>query len=200
MGLRPLEIFLIIQCGDRLQSSESDVYRRQTSTDVRNASKRARTRKNAQEVWWHCSGRLMVVVGHPCSPITGHSTINVGLHWHAEIGLSTASDIHHAHPLNTACRPIFKFKVWLITRLYRGLQREIKLCDRAYIMMHNDAYMYHCRVYSPSKHEKKFVHAQHVYNVGPTSSPLPQHCINVIEVYRCFVFRPTVLAFSVTAT
>ena len=29
MGLRPLEIFLLLQCGYRLQSSESDVYRRQ---------------------------------------------------------------------------------------------------------------------------------------------------------------------------
>ena len=35
--------------------------------------------------------------------ITGHSTINVGQHLHAEIGLSNASDIHYAHPLNTAC-------------------------------------------------------------------------------------------------
>ena len=32
MGLRPLEIFLLLQCGDRLQSSESDVYRRQILT------------------------------------------------------------------------------------------------------------------------------------------------------------------------
>ena len=29
MGLRPLEIFLLLQRGDRLWSSESDVYRRQ---------------------------------------------------------------------------------------------------------------------------------------------------------------------------
>ena len=29
MGQLPLEIFLLIQCGDRLQFSESDVYRRQ---------------------------------------------------------------------------------------------------------------------------------------------------------------------------
>ena len=39
-----------------------------------------------------------------------HSRINAGLHLHAKIGLSNASDnldIHHAH-LNTAC--IFKFK------------------------------------------------------------------------------------------
>ena len=34
---------------------------------------------------------------------TGHSEINLGLHLHAEIGLSNASDIHYAHPLNTAC-------------------------------------------------------------------------------------------------
>ena len=32
MGLRPLEIFLFLQCEDRLQSSESDVYRRQNLT------------------------------------------------------------------------------------------------------------------------------------------------------------------------
>ena len=32
MGLRPLEIFLLLQCGDRLYSSESDVYRRQILT------------------------------------------------------------------------------------------------------------------------------------------------------------------------
>ena len=32
MGLRPSEIFLLLQCGDRLQSSESDVYRRQILT------------------------------------------------------------------------------------------------------------------------------------------------------------------------
>ena len=32
MDLRPLEIFLFLQCGDRLQSSESDVYRRQILT------------------------------------------------------------------------------------------------------------------------------------------------------------------------
>ena len=37
--------------------------------------------------------------------ITGHSTI-IGQHLHAEIGLSNASDIHYAHLLNTACRPI----------------------------------------------------------------------------------------------
>ena len=29
MVLRPLEIFLLLQCGNRLYSSESDVYRRQ---------------------------------------------------------------------------------------------------------------------------------------------------------------------------
>ena len=29
MGLMPLEIFVLLQCGDRLQSTESDVYRRQ---------------------------------------------------------------------------------------------------------------------------------------------------------------------------
>ena len=35
MGLRPLEIFLLLQCGDRVLSSESDVYRRQVlSTKV----------------------------------------------------------------------------------------------------------------------------------------------------------------------
>ena len=32
MGLRPLEIFLPLQCGERLESSESDVYRRQILT------------------------------------------------------------------------------------------------------------------------------------------------------------------------
>ena len=34
MGLRPLEIYLLLglQCGDRLYSSESDVYRRQILT------------------------------------------------------------------------------------------------------------------------------------------------------------------------
>ena len=32
MGLRPLEIRLLSQCGDRLESSESDVYRRQILT------------------------------------------------------------------------------------------------------------------------------------------------------------------------
>ena len=35
--------------------------------------------------------------------LAGHFTINLGLHLHAEVGLSNASDIHHAHPLNTAC-------------------------------------------------------------------------------------------------
>ena len=35
--------------------------------------------------------------------ITGHSTINVDQHLHAEIDISNASDIHYAHPLNTAC-------------------------------------------------------------------------------------------------
>ena len=32
--------------------------------------------------------------------IAGHSTINLGLHLHDEIGFSNASDIHPAHPLN----------------------------------------------------------------------------------------------------
>ena len=32
MGPRPLEIFLLLQCGDRLYKSESDVYRRQILT------------------------------------------------------------------------------------------------------------------------------------------------------------------------
>ena len=32
MGLRPLEIFLLLQRGDRLYTSESDVYRRQIVT------------------------------------------------------------------------------------------------------------------------------------------------------------------------
>ena len=32
MGLRPLEIFSFFQCGDRLYTSESDVYRRQILT------------------------------------------------------------------------------------------------------------------------------------------------------------------------
>ena len=34
MGLRSLEIFYFLQCEDRLQSSESDVYRRQILTSV----------------------------------------------------------------------------------------------------------------------------------------------------------------------
>ena len=40
MGLRPLEIFLLMQRGDRLEMSESDVYRRQiltTKVDLRAA-------------------------------------------------------------------------------------------------------------------------------------------------------------------
>ena len=32
MGLWPVEICLLLLCGDRLQSSESDVYRRQVLT------------------------------------------------------------------------------------------------------------------------------------------------------------------------
>ena len=32
MGLRPLEIFVLLQCADRLWASESDVYRRQILT------------------------------------------------------------------------------------------------------------------------------------------------------------------------
>ena len=32
MGLRPLEIFSFFQCGDRLYTSEFDVYRRQILT------------------------------------------------------------------------------------------------------------------------------------------------------------------------
>ena len=32
MGLHPLEIFVPIQCGDRLHTSESNVYRRQILT------------------------------------------------------------------------------------------------------------------------------------------------------------------------
>ena len=32
MGLRPLEIFQFFQCEDRLDTSESDVYRRQILT------------------------------------------------------------------------------------------------------------------------------------------------------------------------
>ena len=32
MGLRQLDIFLLLQCGDRLLKSESDVYRRQIPT------------------------------------------------------------------------------------------------------------------------------------------------------------------------
>ena len=35
--------------------------------------------------------------------LAGHSTINLGLNLHAEIGLSNASDIYCANPLNTAC-------------------------------------------------------------------------------------------------
>ena len=32
MSLLPVEIFLILECGDRLKTSESDVYRRQILT------------------------------------------------------------------------------------------------------------------------------------------------------------------------
>ena len=32
MGLWPLEIFLLLQCGNRLSTAESDVYRRQILT------------------------------------------------------------------------------------------------------------------------------------------------------------------------
>ena len=32
MGIQPLEIFFLLQCGDRLLTSESDVYRRQILT------------------------------------------------------------------------------------------------------------------------------------------------------------------------
>ena len=32
MGLQPLEMFLLLKCGHRLQTSESDVYRRQILT------------------------------------------------------------------------------------------------------------------------------------------------------------------------
>ena len=38
MGVQPLDIFLLLQCGDRLYTSESDVYRRQiltTKVDLR---------------------------------------------------------------------------------------------------------------------------------------------------------------------
>ena len=35
--------------------------------------------------------------------MTGYFTIDVGLHLHAEIGLSNVSVIHYAHPLNTSC-------------------------------------------------------------------------------------------------
>ena len=34
---------------------------------------------------------------------TGHYKINLSLHLHAKIGLSNASEIHYAHPLNTTC-------------------------------------------------------------------------------------------------
>ena len=33
MGLRPLEIFLFFECGDRPYTSESDAYRRQILSD-----------------------------------------------------------------------------------------------------------------------------------------------------------------------
>ena len=60
-------------------------------------------RKNAPEMWWHCSG--LHVLLNSCRPmqLAGHSTINIGLNFYAEIGLSNASDIHCAHPLSTAC-------------------------------------------------------------------------------------------------
>ena len=59
-------------------------------------------------LWGNCSGLPLVVVGlsmqsnfRAMQPV-GHSEINLSLHLHAEIGLSNASDIYHAHPLNTA--------------------------------------------------------------------------------------------------
>ena len=68
---------------------------------------------NAQERAGHVVTLLWTVLGI-CRPIhavqfsrnaviTDDSTINVGLHLHAEKGLSNASDIYYAHPLNTAC-------------------------------------------------------------------------------------------------
>ena len=67
------------------------------------ASKRVQTLKNATEMWRHRSG--LHVLLHSCRPmqLAGHSTINLGLNLHDEIGLSNAPDIHCAHPLNTPC-------------------------------------------------------------------------------------------------
>ena len=64
-------------------------------------------------MWANPSGPSFVVVGlsmqsnfRAMQP-TGHSTLNLGLHLYAEIGLSNALDIHYAHPLNTACIEMF---------------------------------------------------------------------------------------------
>ena len=75
--------------------------------------KRVETRKNAQERAGDVVTLFQTVLG-TCRPIhevqfsryaviTGHSTINVGQHLHAEIGLSNASDIHYNPPFNTVC-------------------------------------------------------------------------------------------------
>ena len=62
-------------------------------------------RPNAQERAGDVGKLFWTDVLRSCRPIhvTGHSTINLRLHLHTGIGFSNVSDIHYAHPLNTAC-------------------------------------------------------------------------------------------------
>ena len=66
MGLRPLEIFLILQCGDRLQSSESDVYRRQILT-TKVDPRAVRVQQGLNLLGHHSQLLPLDTLGHPCS-------------------------------------------------------------------------------------------------------------------------------------
>ena len=114
------------------------------------ASKRVQTRKSAPEMWWHCSG--LDVLLHSCisMQLAGHSTINLGLHLHAEIGLSNASDIE--------------------TKLYR---RESKTKVYSLYKMHtgNVFIFYHCIL--P-------VNTKHLLNIYAMMAQRLRRCSNIV--------------------
>ena len=62
MGLRPLEIYFLLQCGDRLYTSESDVYRRQILTTK--VDPRAVRVNKVTDIWFN----IFVTTLAPSSP------------------------------------------------------------------------------------------------------------------------------------
>ena len=89
MGLRPLEFFIFFPCGDRLYTSESDVYRRQILT-YKDGPRAVRVKLAEKNYWTYASDRCTITV-HKLYNRNVHTQVNCRAHSFIEI--RTDSDV-----------------------------------------------------------------------------------------------------------